>query len=173
MIRLSRRRFLVAGAAGGAALALAGGVAWFARRRAAADAALDRESLAILRAIVPALLAGALPPPPERAGAIDDAVAGVSRAVAGLPPSAQAELGQLFSLLSVGVGRRMIAGVASPWADASPAEIDTFLTDWRDSGWSLKRSAYDALHQLVFAAWYASPRSWPAIGYPGPPVLGA
>jgi hypothetical protein len=39
------------------------------------------------------------------------------------------------------------------------------------SGFMLLRSAYDALHQLVFAAWYGNPRSWPAIGYAGPPVL--
>jgi len=27
------------------------------------------------------------------------------------------------------------------------------------------------LHQLVFAAWYADPRAWPATGYAGPPSL--
>lgn len=175
MTRLSRRRFLVAGAAGGAMLALAGGYAWMRRRAASGSPhALDRESLAIVRAIVPAMLAGALPAAPtERASAIEDTVAGVDRAIAGLAPSAQDELGQLFTLLALGVGRRMIAGVASPWDEAPVGEIEAFLVDWRDSAWALKRTAYDALHQLIIAAWYANPRSWPAIGYPGPPVLGA
>ncbi len=175
MTRLSRRRFLVAGAAGAAALALAGGYAWMRRRGAAATAsALDPAALAIVGAIVPAMLAGALPAvPADRARAVAETVAGVDRAIAGLAPSAQGELGQLFSLLSIGVGRRAIAGVASPWDEAPLAEVEAFLVDWRDSAWSLKRTAYDALHQLIFAAWYANPRSWPAIGYPGPPMLGA
>ena len=37
---------------------------------------------------------------------------------------------------------------------------------------ALKRSAYDALHQLILAAWYGNGRSWAGIGYPGPPKLG-
>ena len=49
--------------------------------------------------------------------------------------------------------------------------MDAFLRAWQSSGWALKRTAYDALHQLVIAAWYANPRSWPTIGYPGPPSL--
>jgi hypothetical protein len=39
------------------------------------------------------------------------------------------------------------------------------------SGFALLRSAYDALHQIVLAAWYGNPRSWPAIGYGGPPSV--
>jgi hypothetical protein len=35
----------------------------------------------------------------------------------------------------------------------------------------LLRVAYFALHELVFAAWYGDPQSWPRIGYPGPPEL--
>ncbi len=175
MIRITRRRFLAVGAAGGAALALAGGYAWMRGRRASPEIRrLDADALAIIRAIVPAMLAGALPPASAaRASAIDETVDAVRRAIAGLAPAAQDELAQLFGLLATGVGRRLLAGVASSWPDATPAEVDAFLVAWRDSGWALKRSAYDALHQLTFAAWYANPRSWGAIGYPGPPVLGA
>jgi hypothetical protein len=32
-------------------------------------------------------------------------------------------------------------------------------------------AAYDALHDLTFAAWYGDARAWPAIGYPGPPHI--
>lgn len=175
MIRLSRRRFLAAGTAGGALLALAGGYAWMSRRTdRAAPSTLDADAFAVVRAIVPAMLAGALPATAgERATAVEETAAGVARAVAGLPRHARSELHQLFALLANGAGRRMLAGVASGWHAATPAEVDAFLVDWRDSSWSLKRSAYDALHQLVFAAWYANPRSWPAIGYPGPPSLHA
>jgi len=105
------------------------------------------------------------------ADAIEETVAGVDHAIAGLPPAVRAEIAQLFALLALAPGRRVFAGVASPWSEASAGEVDAFLRAWQSSGWALKRTAYDALHQLVIAAWYANPRSWPAIGYPGPPSL--
>lgn len=172
MIDLSRRRLLQAGLAGAAALAIAGGVAWFRGRIERTPRALDRDAQEVVRAIVPAMLAGALPAADaDRARAIDETVDAVDRAVAGLPPASRGELAQLFALLSLAVGRRVFAGVPSPWPEASRDEIDTFLVAWQTSAWPLKRSAYDALHQLVIAAWYANPRAWPAVGYPGPPSL--
>lgn len=172
MIDLTRRRLLKAGLAGAAALAIAGGVAWFRRRVDARPRALDRDALEVVRAIVPAMLAGALPAAAaDRARAIEDTVTAVDRAVAGLPPASRGELAQLFALLSLAVGRRVFAGVPSPWPEASGDEVDAFLVAWQSSAWPLKRSAYDALHQLVIAAWYANPRAWPAVGYPGPPSL--
>lgn len=172
MIDLSRRRLLQAGIAGAAALAVAGGVAWFRRRADERPRALDRDAREIVRAIVPAMLAGALPAADaERSRAIDDTVEAVDHAVAGLPPAVRGELGQLFALLALGLGRRVFAGVPSPWPEASRDEVDAFLVAWQSSAWALKRSAYDALHQLVIAAWYANPRAWPAVGYPGPPSL--
>jgi hypothetical protein len=169
----NRRHFLQAGLAGAAVLAIAGGVAWFRRRIdvAASAPALGEDARDVVRAIVPSLLAGALPPGGERAAAIDETVAGVDLAIAGLAPSARAELAELFALLTLGAGRRAFAGVSSAWHDATRDEVDAFLASWQASSWALKRTAYDAMHQLVLAAWYANPRSWPAIGYPGPPAL--
>jgi hypothetical protein len=170
--RPTRRRFLAAGVAGAVLLAIGGGVLWTRRAARAPSGALDADARAILRAIVPAMLAGALPGPPgERALAIDETVDGVDRAIAALPPPTRAELAQLFALLALAPGRRVFAGVPSEWPVASVDEVDAFLTNWRTSGWSLKRTAYDGLHALVIAAWYANPRSWPPVGYPGPPSL--
>ncbi|HET9338590.1 MAG TPA: hypothetical protein VFQ55_06290 [Casimicrobiaceae bacterium] len=172
MIDLSRRRLLQAGLAGAAALAVGAGIVWFRRRAAESPLALDDDARTIVRAIVPSMLAGALPADgPERTLAIDETVAAVDRAIAGLPPAVRGELGQLFALLALGIGRRVFASVPSPWPEASRGEIDAFLAGWQSSAWALKRSAYDALHQIVIAAWYANPRAWPAIGYPGPPSL--
>jgi hypothetical protein len=174
MTDLARRRLLQAGLAGGAVLAAAGGVAWFRRRGATGDAAsaLDRDAEPVVRAIVPAMLASALPvSDADRARAIDETVAGVNVAIAGLPPASRAELAQLFGVLGSAFGRRVFAGVAAPWPEASVGEVDAFLNAWRASGWALKRTAYDALHQLVIGTWYANPRSWPAIGYGGPPLI--
>ena len=117
----TRRRFLKTGLAGAAALAIAGGIAWVRRvGTAAVQPALDDDARSIVRAIVPSMLAGALPgADSERVLAVDETVLAVERAVAGLPPVSRGELAQLFSLLSLGVGRRAFAGVASAWNEAT------------------------------------------------------
>lgn len=166
---MRRRLFLALGFAGAATFAAAGW--WVAGRKWPADG-LDVEAQEIVAALVPAMLGDALPASGVARGeAISETVRHVQRAIAGLPPAARAEIGQLFALLSLTPARRAFAGVASPWASASDAEIAAFLDSWRDSRWELKRSAYDALHQLINAAWYGNPRAWNAIGYPGPPAL--
>jgi hypothetical protein len=171
---ITRRRFIAAGILGAAALAGAGWWSWTRRAPpAVAAAALSPEARGIVQAIVPAMLGDALPAGEGRAVALRETVDGVAQAIAGLPPSSQAELGQLFALLSLPVARRAFAGVAPDWPDASVDEVAAFLDRWSDSGWALKRSAYGALHQLVIAAWYGNPRSWKAIGYDGPPDIGA
>lgn len=166
---MNRRRFLVLGLTGAVALAAAGAWTWLRRPR---DAHAADEAATIVAAIVPAMLEGALPGGLERTAAIRETVDGVGRAIAGLPPATRTELEHLFALLAIPIGRRVFAGVEAPWREASQAEVERFLDVWRTSGWSLKRSAYDAFHQLIIAAWYGNPRSWGAIGYPGPPVLG-
>lgn len=115
------------------------------------------------------MLAGA--PPAGDSGLLGQVVAGVEQAVAGLPPAVRQEVDQLLSLLSFAPTRCLIAGIWSPWPDASPASIRGFLDGWRLSRLALLRSAYGALHQLIFAAWYGNPLAWPAIGYAGPPSL--
>jgi hypothetical protein len=62
--------------------------------------------------------------------------------------------------------------VTVPWNEAPEAEVRAFLDRFRTSTFDLLRSAYGALHQLTFAAWYGNPQSWSAIGYAGPPELG-
>jgi hypothetical protein len=126
---------------------------------------------ATLAAIIPVLLDGALPEGPERLAASTQTLANVEAAIAGLPSATRSELAELFSLLDFAPTRWLVAGVRSPWPEASSASIADFLDRWHSSRFALLRSAYSALHQLVFAAWYAQPRAWPAIGYPGPPSL--
>jgi hypothetical protein len=168
---MRRRTFLSLGIAGAAAFAAAG---WWTstRQRGAGSPSAGAERRRIVAAIVPAMLAGALPEPAgERAAAVDETVRGVDQAIAGLPPAARAELAQLFELLAIPAVRYGFAGLDKPWESATTEEVAEFLDRWRDSRWALKRSAYDALHQLIIAAWYGNPRSWTAIGYPGPPPL--
>jgi hypothetical protein len=172
--RITRRTLLKAGIAGGAALFLA---RWLYTQTSAplpSDAryvVLDKRAQGTVFAIVPVLLAGALPVGPAADAARAEIVANVDRAIAGLPLATRKQIEQLFALLAFAPSRCLVAGVWSPWPDASPDSIAAFLACWRDSRFALLRTAYGALHQLITAAWYGSPRAWPAIGYPGPPTL--
>lgn len=169
---VSRRKFLKFGLAGGLLLAAAGAARAQKGYRAASGAeqfeVLTEGDREVIAAIAPVMLAGT-----GAAGAEMAAIVGsVDRAAAGLPPHLQAEVKQLFALLASWPGRRLLAGVSAPWPQASAAEVAAFLERWRFSHWALFQQAYQALHELVLAAWYARPDSWPAIGYPGPPALG-
>jgi hypothetical protein len=169
---LTRREFLRVGAAGAIALAFAGAVkADVPYRPASGDsplAVLDAGDREVLGAIVPAMLAGTGGPQQ-----VDAVVASVDRALAGLPPHLQREVRQLFALLGLAPVRRFLCGVRAPWPQADVTEVAAFLERWRHSRFALQQQAYLALHELVLASWYARPDAWPAIGYGGPPRLGA
>ena len=164
----SRRTFLKAG--GLAALALAGGGALYRAMHTSAPHrfALDGEARAALHAILPAILAGALPQGRERAALLAGTIDGVHAAILGLPPATQKEVQDLFGLLALAPARRLLTGVSGGWEHASTADVSAFLHDWRLHRLGLLRSAYHALHDLVLGAWYAQPASWAATGYPGP-----
>ncbi len=168
---LTRRTFLITGLAGSAVLA----GAWFLRGSLGGhgvSTVLAADATPILEAIVPVLLDGALPAAPaDRRASVQGTVGNVRAAIAGLPPTAQDELAQLFTILAWPPTRLAFAGLTQPWSDASHDEVAAVLARWRTSRIDLRRSAYDALHQLVLAAWYAAPGSWAGIGYPGPPEL--
>jgi hypothetical protein len=168
---LSRRSFLRFGVAGTLLLAAAGVARSQLRYRPArADEplqALRAGDGEVLGAIAPVILAGT-----AAAGADGAAVvASVDRAVSGLPPHLQSEVRQLLALLASWPGRRLLAGITVPWREASAAQVHSFLEQWRFSRWALQQQGYHALHDLVLAAWYARPDAWPAIAYPGPPVV--
>jgi|SRR5688572_24557761 len=169
-MRPGRRRFIHAGAAGAALLAL---VALVDRPRAQSNPRLrnlDARGVELFNALIPVVLAGVLPSESERQGAIAETIEAFDRALSGLDPEIQGEIAQMLSLLLYAPTRIAVAGVWPAWREASPEEIAAFLRDWRDSFSELKRSGYRALTQLIQAAWYGNVRSWPAIGYPGPPT---
>jgi len=173
-LRTTRRSLLKAGVAGGALLLLARtfhAPAAVAARPDTGVGMLDSDARTVLAAIIPVVLDGALPSGTAAAQAGDEALAGAARAIAGLPPAARRELDQLFALLAFAPTRALVAGVWSPWPEASRESIAAFLVHWRDSRFALLRSAYDALRQIILGAWYGNERAWPAIGYAGPPPL--
>lgn len=169
LVNLSRRRLIFTGVAGAVVLVAA---RWLQPSHSVAASALSADAADVMRAIVPALLDGALPhDAAERRAAIEDTVDAVGTAIAGLPPVTREELSTLFALLDFAPVRIAFADIAFAWRNADVATTNAFLVRLQKSRWSVKRTAYDALHQLTFAAWYASPSTWPSIGYPGPPAL--
>lgn len=166
----NRRTFLKAGAFGLLALAVGGGL-YRATHPGGTQArfVLDGEARAALDAIVPAVLDGALPPTqPARAQAIAATTERVHQAIHGLPLATQKEIQDLFGLLALAPARFALTHMTHGWSEATVGEVADFLQNWRTSRVGLLQSAYFALHDLILAAWYSNPASWPAIGYPGP-----
>lgn len=165
MINIKRRQLIKTGVAGSVVLL----AAWLAAPVddypvAVSGMRLDFLQAAdgqIIRSIAPVMLGIAGLP-------LDEVVLGVDRAIGVLIPAVQQELRQLFDLLANRWGRCWLAGVRSPWAMAQPGELSRFLQRWQNSSWLLLRSAYQALHALINAAWFGNPASWGALGYQQP-----
>jgi hypothetical protein len=166
---LSRRNFIFVGAAGAAALVAA---RLLSRETPSTDTSLGTDGRDLMAALAPVMLDGALPSDANaRDAALRETLAGIDRAASGLTPRQQSELNDLFGLLASAPARWSLAGTTASWQRASREDVERLLERLRDSRVGLLRAAYDALHQLVMAAWYGNPRAWPAIGYPGPPDL--
>jgi hypothetical protein len=165
----SRRTFLKASAFGALVLAAGGGIYRVMHPAAQHPFVLDGAARTALDAIVPAILAGAIPGDAgARALAVAATTGRVHQTILGLPPATQKEVQDLFGLLALAPARRLLAGVRHDWADASVEEVHAFLQDWRVHRLGLLRTAYQALHDLVLGSWYSDPDHWAAIGYPGP-----
>src|SRR4051812_3678534 len=97
----TRRAFLKVGVLAALALAAGGAVYRATQRGAGRRFVLDGEARAILEAIVPAMLDGALPlDPAARSAAIGAASARVHNAILALPLATQKEIADLFGLLA-------------------------------------------------------------------------
>ena len=133
---------------------------------------LRPDEFGVLLRVVPVMLDGALPAAAaERQSAIDEVLRAIDATLEHEPPSVREEIHELFGVLTFGATRALLAGIWTSWQDATDADIHRFLANWKDSRFALLRSAYIGLNNLVMGAWYANPRSWPRIGYPGPPRL--
>jgi hypothetical protein len=167
----SRRTFIKAGLIGATTLAVAGGLVRLRQHTPPQRFLLDPAASAALAAITGAILQGALPATAaDAAAAIAATVARVQATINGLPLATQKEIADLFGLLTLAPTRRFLAGMKSDWPNAQPAQVAAFLQSWRTHRFALMQSAYQALHDLVFGAWYSDDASWRTIGYPGPRV---
>ena len=133
---------------------------------------LSDDDHTMLTALVPVMLAGALPQSPnEKRDAILQTITAVDITISHFPPAVREEIRQLLDLLQFPVTRLLLTGLTSAWNGASAEAIESFLSKWQQSRFGLLRSGYGALHDLICGGWYVNPASWPRIGYGGPPEI--
>lgn len=169
-----RRQFLKVGLLGSATLSIAACCVSDSRKSNIKDKFLwlKEDDHELLAALIPVMLDGALPDNnAAHSLAIKEIITGVDISVAHMLPTVRDEVRQLFSLLEFTPSRIVLAGIWSCWENASPRNISSFLACWKESDFDLLRIGYSALHDLITGAWYANPRSWARIHYPGPPLL--
>jgi hypothetical protein len=165
---MQRRVLLKLGIASAAVLAGLGGTVALVQP-GLREHQLTAGSRQVFDAVGRAILDGVLPAgPAEQRKAMAALLERVDSLVAGLPPHAQAELSQLLAALQSAPGRRLIGGLSSPWEEAPIQQVQQALQAMRVSSLSLRRQAYQALHDITGSAYFSDPATWSALGYPGP-----
>ncbi len=133
------------------------------------------EDLSVLtldeHAIVCAVAARTCPPPgPDVPGA--DAI-GVGlkadRLLARAEPEALADVKTVLAIFESGLTGALFFERVRPFTQLDPEAQDRVIVAWRDSSVLLKRTIVRALSSLTTALYFGDPRTWPGLGYPGPP----
>jgi hypothetical protein len=168
-----RRGFLKKGLFGAVLLAAAGGGGWLATRRTRPRPPARKPLRVFDAAQATVLAAFAERMVPDHAGfprpADVDAVWRADEIAAMAHPASQKELGQVLALLeSAAFG--LLDWSPRLFTECGAPEQDRRLRAWATSRIAVRRTGYRALKQLVAAAYYSSPETWAAVGYPGPPV---
>ena len=165
---MQRRTLLKLGVASAAVLAVVGGTAaWI--KPGVERSALTAQGREVFRAMGLGMLDKTLPEQPAaKQAALTGLLGRIDELISALPTHAQAELSQLLAILATGAGRRALGGLAMPWPEASPVQIQTALQDMRLSSLAMRQQAYAALHDITAGAYFSEPSTWPMLGYPGP-----
>ena len=168
---MQRRTLLKVGVASAVLLAVVGGGA------ALIQPGLERGALSaagrdVFRAVGGGVLDKTLPDEASaKAAALTALLGRVDVLISALPPHAQAELSQLLSILATSAGRRALAGLSTPWADASADDVQSALQGMRLSSLAVRQQAYAALHDITAGAYFSEPSTWGVLGYPGPVAI--
>ena len=168
---MQRRSFLKLGIGSAVVLGVAGGAVALMQPGFAAGK-LSTGARQVMAAVGQAVLAGTLPADAAtRAASVEALLGRIDTLVNNSPTHVQDEISQLLGLLSVGLGRRTLAGLGPDWQEASTAEVSACLQSMRVSSVRLRQQAYQGLHELVCAAYFSGKESWAVLDYPGPLAL--
>lgn len=167
---MQRRKLLQIGAAASLTLIAVGGGLVLMRPGGPA-AELSADSRALFTAVAQAVLDGALPSGAARSAALAAHIERVQQTIRGFAPEVQKELAQLLGILCTAPGRRLLAGLATPWQAATVDEVQQSLQAMRTSRLATRQQVYHALRDITNGAYFSDPAAWAAIGYPGPREL--
>lgn len=164
---MERRTLLKLGLAGGLALAAGAGLVAMVKpgRQAGRLTATGR---AFYAAVARGVLGPLIPADPAAARPVLDAhLQRLEQAIAGMPPSVQAEIDELTTLASSAPGRLALIAMTEPWDEASTAQVEAALQALRHSSLALRQQVYQALRELTNAAFFADTATWALMGYRG------
>lgn len=171
---IHRRQLLKLGLLGGVVLATAGGIATLSGGSGSAAAPgfkqLRESHLPMLRALVPVVLAGALPGTRSQQ-ATEATLHGLDDSLHHISPAMNRQSLQLFDVLSMDVTRGPLTGIWGSWENTSTEAVQAFLQRWENSRFALLQQGHSALTTGILLVWYSLPDSWAECGYPGPPRI--
>jgi hypothetical protein len=163
---MQRRQFIMLGLAAGATLAT--GISLYPLAVADQQDQLDAATL-VLDAILPALLLGALPADPQQQRlALLQTRNAALEFLPFLPKRTQAELSQLFLLLSQQLTRLALTGHLLAIGELTISQRLQLLETWRTSYLTALQPAFNGLRALLMGAYYGQPTQWQALGYQAP-----
>jgi hypothetical protein len=168
----SRRTWLKGGLVSAALLSAGGlGLALWPTRRGLGPSEPLRVLTEDEHAILAAIAGRVCPRPgPDVPGADAVGVATIAdRLLERTEPEAVEGLKTALALFESGLVGALFLERARPFTQLSGEQQDAVLVAWRDSSVALRRTLYRALSALVASIYYGDPRTWPGIGYPGPP----
>lgn len=168
----TRRGFMQLSATSAAALSMGGALASLTGCSKAPAASgykvLRSGDIEFLNALAPVILSGSYP------GSLGEQAAqrlmqSLDKLIGTLQEYAQSQLMLLLDVMQVAPIRVAMGAQWSSWADASAADIEAFLENWKTSNIQLKRMGYGSLAKLFTMCWYRQPETFVFSGYPGPP----
>ena len=173
--RPSRRAFLKVGAGFSAALACSAlfptltGCAPADAPPQAGMAFLRPADVTLFRALLPAIASDlATVDAATRETRLAAAVKNIDGTIAAMDQNGRGELRKLLDLLASTPLRWAVAGVRSPWEQATPDAVRAFLARWRASRFETLNAGGVVLVKLASVAYFVLPGTWAASGYPGP-----
>jgi len=172
-VSLFSRRSLLRGGIGGSLLLGLGSVGLAlqstTRGRAPSEAlrVLTRDEYAIVQSVASRICPQPAPDVPGADGV--DVGVQVDRLLEYVGPEGSADVKTVLALFESGLVGALFFERVKPFTQLDPESQDRVLLAWRDSSIALRRTVYRALSSLTASTYYADPRTWPGIGYPGPP----
>jgi hypothetical protein len=170
----NRRSFLKMGLVGGGALALGSLTLATRSTRLRTPATplrlLTVQEFSILAAVAERVCPGRESFPAPEAMHVAERVDAL---LANAHPGLSGEIRQLVHLFENGLANFIFDRRPRAFSQMDAAEQDATLNDWRHSSITLRRTGYKALTGLITAAYYSNPATYAAVGYPGPPDIGA